>query len=301
MILNMKKPLTFEEQVKQLVKHKMDVTSEELAVKVLSEINYYRFTGYAFQFRDNENPDDYLKNTSFETVLQLYCFDQKLRWLLKPFLDIVEIYARTQIAYGFSMSKCIESPYNQHYDPTNFHHKSGHGTVITDSLNREKVHNKDSLFVAHHSNKYGGKMPLWVIVELLSFTNLSKLYSAMYYSEQDKIASAMGTSKETLRNHLHCLANLRNKVAHAGRLYNAVYNPPVSLGKTYRQKNQQIMQDSLFAYIIALMRRLSNKTDRITLAKEIHELLENYSDCVDLALIGFPHDYVHKLNEITIS
>lgn len=35
--------------------------------------------------------------------------------------------------------------------------------------------------------KYSSKMPLWVIVELMSFSNMSKLYSSMYYSEKDAI------------------------------------------------------------------------------------------------------------------
>jgi abortive infection bacteriophage resistance protein len=43
-------------------------------------------------------------------------------------------------------------------------------------------------------------MPLWVIVELMSFSNLSKLYSAMYYSEKDAIANMVGIGRDTLEN-----------------------------------------------------------------------------------------------------
>ena len=142
-------------------------------------------------------------------------------------------------------------------------------------------------------------MPLWVIVELLSFTNLSKLYNAMYYSEQDSIAQNMGTGSDMLRNHLHCLANLRNKIAHAGRLYNITYNPPVKLGMKYLRKNPNIVQNTLYAYIIALLRRLPNKTDKMALVVELFDILDVRAECVQLSRIGFPYDYkLHLCDEI---
>lgn len=55
-------------------------------------------------------------------------------------------------------------------------------------------------------------MPLWVIVELMSFSNLSQLYSSMYFSVKDTIASAVGVGRDTLENHLHCLSVGWNKI-----------------------------------------------------------------------------------------
>ena len=45
-----------------------------------------------------------------------------------------------------------------------------------ETFSREKNYYKDSLIVKHHKIKYSSKMPLWVIVELMSFSNMSKLY-----------------------------------------------------------------------------------------------------------------------------
>lgn len=36
----------------------------------------------------------------------------------------------------------------------------------------------------------------------------------------------VGVGKDTLENHLHCLSVLRNKCAHAARMYNMNFNPP---------------------------------------------------------------------------
>ena len=208
------------------------------------------------------------------------------------------MHARTKIAYSFALEKCRESPHDQHYDSANFYNKESHDSIIS-SLGREKIYNKDSLFVIHHTKKYGGKMPIWALVELLSFTNLSKLYSAMYNSEQEKIAGNMGSTRQILKNHLHCMANLRNKVAHAGRLYNVSYNPPVMLGRKYLRDAPDIRPNTLFAYLVALLRRLPNKEDRSALVMTIINVIIQYSDCIELPFLGFPDEYIVRLcNEI---
>ena len=295
--MDLKKPISWEEQVQRLIFHKMDILDNDSAMRVLSETNYYRFTGYALQFRDKDNPDDYIAGTKFENVWRLHQFDNELRRILKLYLDIVELHARAQIAYGFSMEKCQNPPHDQHYESSNFFNEESHHNIISSSLDREKENNKDSLFVIHHAEKYEGRMPLWVIVELISFTNLSKLYSAMYYDEQDIIAKNMGISRETLKNHIHCLANLRNKVAHAGRLYNVAYNPPVKLGHNYLKRNPDIRANTLFAYLVVLLRRIPCKADKAELIKAMEDTVLQYSDCVELSLIGFPVDYKQRLRK----
>ena len=42
-------------------------------------------------------------------------------------------------------------------------------------------------------------MPLWVIVELMSFSNMSKLYSSMYYSEKEAIHAPAKGATSVLR------------------------------------------------------------------------------------------------------
>lgn len=179
--MELKKPLSFEEQLNRLKSHGIIVNDEKKAIEILKYINYYRFTGYALQFRKNPQESDYMDGTTFESVYHLYIVDERLRDLFRMYIEKAEVYYRTQIAYGFSISKCVDSPYDQHYCEDNFFNKQGYREVI-DSFNREKNYYKDSLIVKHHKNKYDSKMPLWVMVELMSFSNLSKLYSAMYYS-----------------------------------------------------------------------------------------------------------------------
>lgn len=293
--MELKKPLSFEEQLDRLKSHGIIVNDEKKAIEILKHINYYRFTGYALQFRKNPQESDYMDGTTFESVYHLYIVDERLRDLFRMYIEKAEVYYRTQIAYGFSITKCVDSPYDQHYCEDNFFNKQGYREVI-DSFNREKNYYKDSLIVKHHKNKYDSKMPLWVMVELMSFSNLSKLYSAMYYSEKDKIAQAIGIGRDTLENHLHCISVLRNKCAHAARLYNTEFNPPARFTKEFLRKNPEVRNNSLFAYTLVLLKRLPEHKDKRDFVDAVQTVIEQYRDDIDMSLIGFPENYLDILN-----
>ena len=66
--MELKKPLSFDEQVEKLIEHKMIISDKEAAINILRKINYYRFTGYALQYRLKPNDSEYKQNTTFEKV-----------------------------------------------------------------------------------------------------------------------------------------------------------------------------------------------------------------------------------------
>ena len=193
--------------------------------------------------------------------------------------------------YGFSIAKCTETPYDQHYDENNFYNKKGYREVM-ENFNREKKYYKDSLIVKHHKMKYSSKMPLWVIVELMSFSNMSKLYSSMYYSEKDTIAGMVGVGKDTLENHLHCLSVLRNKCAHAARMYNTDFNPPAKFTTSFLRKHPEIKNNSLFAYTLVLLKRLPDEESKKSLVQTVETVIDEYRCDIDLSLIGFLDNYL---------
>jgi abortive infection bacteriophage resistance protein len=289
--MDLKKPLTFDEQLDKLVAHGMIITDREKAKDILKRVNYYRFTGYALQFRQAPSGSDYIVGTTFETVYHLYKVDEILRDTFRRYIEKAEVYYRTQIAYGFSIAKCTETPYDQHYDENNFYNKKGYREVM-ENFSREKNYYKDSLIVKHHKMKYSSKMPLWVIVELMSFSNMSKLYSSMYYSEKDAIAHMVGVGRDTLENHLHCLSVLRNKCAHAARMYNTDFNPPAKFTTSFLRKHSEIKNNSLFAYTLVLLKRLPDESSKKSLIQTVENVISEYSDDIDLKLIGFPENYM---------
>ncbi len=148
------------------------------------------------------------------------------------------------------------------------------------------------MIVKHHKFKYASKMPLWVIVELMSFSNMSKLYSSMYYSEKDAIAKMVGSGRDTLENHLHCLSVLRNKCAHAARMYNTDFNSPAKFTTSFLKKHPEIKNNSLFAYTLVLLKRLPDEDSKKSLIRTVENVIADYRSDIDLRLIGFPDNYL---------
>lgn len=293
--MNLKKPLDFSEQIRRLKEHNIIISDEKSALEVLSKINYYRFTGYALQFRKEPDNSDLKEGVTFESIFRIYLFDESLRHVCRKYLEKVEIYYKTQISHHFSMKKCSDYPYDQHYDENNYFYKKGYNEVM-DSFKKEKNYYKDSLIVKHHNDKYSKKMPLWVIFELMSFSNVSKLYGCMYYSEKDLIAKAVGTGMKSLENNLHCLSVLRNKCSHAARMYNTAFYPPARLSSKFYRSYPSVRNDSLFAYILVLLKRLPDSKTKENLISDISTVINEYRNNIDLMLIGFPENYLDILN-----
>ena len=288
--MNLKEPLDFEKQVDKLIEHNVIIQDREYAVTVLSQINYYRFSGYALQFRKEPDNSDLNGEVTFEHIYKIYKFDESLRNICRTYLEKTEVYYKTQIAHNFSMTKCNTPPYDQHYDENNFYFKSGY-TEVMDSFSKEKNYYKDSLIVKHHKDKYSNKMPLWVIFELMSFSNVSKLFGCMYFSEKDAIATSVGTGKRMLENHLHCLSVLRNKCSHTARLYNTKFYPPAKFSSKFYRRYPSISNDSLFAYILVLLKRLPDAKDKEDFINDITSIINEYMSYIDLMLIGFPVNF----------
>jgi len=292
--MDLKQPISFDSQVTKLIEHGMYVQDTEKAKRILSEINYYRFSGYLLQYRKSAENSDFIDGVDFDDAYRIYCFDEKLRNILKKYLENIEVYYRTQIAYHFSMIKCATPPHDQHYDENNFYYKKGYNEVMEDFKKQEEYY-KDTLVMKHHRKKYGNRLPLWVLTEMISFSDLSKLYKAMYDSEKQAIANEIKIGVNTLENQLHCLSVLRNKCAHAARLYNIEFNPPVKFSKTFLQSNPDVSNRSLYAYIVMLVMRLPNTALKLKCVNDIVKLVCEYSDVVNISLMGFPEKCDRRL------
>ena len=71
---------TFEEQVGILKTRGLVIDDEIFAAEVLSHVNYYRFSGYAFMRQDKMSvKQSFHSGTTFESIYALYEFDQRMR------------------------------------------------------------------------------------------------------------------------------------------------------------------------------------------------------------------------------
>lgn len=288
--MDLKRPYSLIEQIQKLRDHGVVIADEAFARKVLQEVSYYRLSGYMLQYRVLSDSHEMVKGVPFDRIYKTYCFDEELRALLRKYVEKAEFFYKDLIGNAFAALKCKIAPFDQHYDINNYFDKTGIANTLQ-NFSKEKAYYKDSAIVKHHYNKYADKMPVWVMMELMTLSSVSMFYHAMYLSDKNVVATQVGISTTTLENHLHALSVLRNKCSHGVRLYNVTINPPVKFNKCFLRNNPTVKNNSLFAYVLMLIKRLPSDEERKQFRDKLNRLINKYDSDIDLNLIGFPNNY----------
>ena len=206
--------LPYTEQIKKLKSRNLHISNEAFAIKKLAHLNYYRLSAYYLPFYDDK---DHFKNgTNFEEIIKLYYFDKKLRNLIFYAIEKIEVYFRSQIAYvlskdfgtfGYTKSENFTANTYQHYQ------------LIKD-IEKEVIRSKE-VFVAHFFEKYSeSHLPVWMMVEIISFGTLSKLYKALNPDQKREITDGLGLPQKVFDSWFHTLVYVRNVCAHHSRIWN---------------------------------------------------------------------------------
>ena len=292
--MDLKKPYSIDEQLQKFQEHGVIVEDDIFARNVLQRISYYRLTGYTLQYRINANSSELKPGIKFEDIYNIYQFDEEVRCLMRLYIEKAEFFYKNLIGNGFADIKCVKPPYNQHYDVNNYFDKDGIAKTLQ-NFSKEKMYYRDSAIVKHHQKKYQDKMPIWVMMELMTCSSVSMFYHALYISDKEKIADKIGISAATLENHLHALSVLRNKCSHGVRLYNSVFNPPIRFNKSFLRAHPEVKNNTLFAYILMLIKRLPTDDDRKQFRDKLNRIIKKYGNSIDMELIGFPKNYREML------
>jgi len=106
MASKMKPQKTISELIDLLKSRNLTFEDSFSAEKLLSQINYYRLSGYwrKYQINPDKNDNNFVPETTFEKIIEIYELDTALRNLLQKGLGIFEICFRSKFAYHFAHS-----------------------------------------------------------------------------------------------------------------------------------------------------------------------------------------------------
>ena len=214
-----KRPLTIEEQIALLKERGMIIPDEAKAKMLLSNVSYYRLSAYWYTLIENPKTDHiFIEGTSFETALNTYVFDRKLRLLIFDEIERIEIALRTTIIYNYS----LQYGNNWYEDKSLFRGKDAYfyrlQQILIDEMNKTS-----EVFIKHYRQKYTkpANPPAWMALELVSFGQLSMLYKNLKNCEARRnVAKHFGLDETVLESWLDSLSYVRNTCAHHMRLWN---------------------------------------------------------------------------------
>ncbi|MCM3342020.1 Abi family protein [Paenibacillus sp. MER TA 81-3] len=200
----------------------------------------------------------------------------------------MEVVEQVEISFRTHISYYIAHTYGAlgHLEQEHFRNHE----VFLIELEKE-IKRSQEIFIKHHIEKYEGKIPVWVAIEVLSFGALSKLFSNMKRDDQNHIAKSNYRRAPViyLESWLKCLSYIRNICAHYGRLYNRPLTSKPRLDR--KSKQLGIEQGKIFAHLYVLKELIPDRNKWTDFVTRLEALLTEYKDVIELERIGFPEDW----------
>lgn len=287
MVLELKEPTTFEEQL-LLIREKGFVISKEQekeCIEFLEKTNYYRLSAYFLPFRKKDG--NFFSDISFTRVLKIYEFDSLLRGLTFSIIEDIEVNLRTKLAYyvahkygalGYLSSDMFSDKHNTR--------------KFSEKIDACIEENSSTLVVKHHKNTYGGQFPIWVIIEFFSVGMLSYFYKDMITEDKKIMATKFSTVPKQLESWLRCLTDLRNRCAHYSRLYYWIFPALPSMPKNI----DFVVDRKLFTQIMVLKNLYPTPQKWNTkFVEPLKAMFEQYEGDISLKHIGFPQNWEELL------
>lgn len=251
--------LTYEQQLNLLRTKGLTIVDEAETYTALSRIGYFQLIGGYKELFKNPTTKQYRDGVLFSDVLALYRFDENLRNIFLRYLLTVEKALKTQIAYTFCGvygSNQIEYLSAQNYNNTAANSR-GISKMIG-MLDKLANYPTDYPYINHHQNHHHN-VPLWVLINAITFGTMSKMYFFLPQSLQSKICKQYPLNTRQMGQMLSVMTKFRNVCAHGERLFSFVTiddipDLPLHQKLGVQKKGQQYLcgKRDLFALLIAL-------------------------------------------------
>lgn len=286
-----KSPLSFQDQADLLIQRGL-IADRDFLIFCLSEVNYYRLSGYWYSFRD-EQSDNLKPGTKFETIWDRYVFDRQLRLLVMDAIERVEVSVGTKLTNTFVLKYGALG----HLERNNFHNMD----IKTHRRFLYKLQSEDQrsseVFVKKYFSKYTleSDLPLWMAIELMPFGGLYTFYKYVEQYMQRDVAQSYGLHAKVLESWLRTLNNIRNICAHHSRLWNRILVKPVMFPDKKHSPEFfdpiVVNPERLFAVLTILKYMVDRIAPQSGWQKRLEHLIEVKHPYIPIKQMGFPDNW----------
>lgn len=299
---------------------KLIIDDDTEAIRILERENYYcLINGYKDLFLDStmdKGEELYKEGANFTEIVALFKLDREIRQLLFPAIIKVESFAKTMLSYHFHKKFPEKNSFlafeNYNQDPGMTEKVLRVITTLSSSISQKN----SAKSISHYFSNYK-HCPLWVLVNHLTFGNISKTYQVCHHSVRLNIAkdiskhykncyqlSNVQISPEMLDECLGAMVMFRNVCAHDERLYKyRVKFKHKALGKLLGYHFKEHRNNRTFE-IMVLLKLFLSKDEYQNLMRSYKALFEAYSyqfktisisDIKDI--VGYNTDWIKAATE----
>ena len=296
-----KQILTIAQQVQSYIDAGMIITSRADAERVLKSVGFYRLRGYSFNLYDNATKK-YVPGTQFEDILKLYQFDQELSTLIFSMISKIEVALRVRLVE----SLLIHGEPLVLQDSSIFKEKKLYWQNM--STVASEIARSNDVFIKHNFDNHDGEVPVWAVVEVLSFGTLSKIiknlktgtgssYSilASNYQYRSKKGNLVKPSQKMLTSWIQGVSVLRNMCAHNSRIYNRTIHTTPEILDTDKVTPLPV-HNGLYQILLAMKYLRSSNEEWTVFVDAFDKLIQNNIGVISLAAMNLPTDWKKHLN-----
>lgn len=308
-----KPPLSIQDQTRLLLARGLICDNIERLESYLSSIGYYRLSAYWLPFEQSPSCNSsrnhqFLPNTHFEKILNLYIFDRKLRLLVMEAIERIEVALRAQWSrnlalHGLGLRKDSESNHSgshAYMNPDLFKNSRQHIQDLV-KIDREFEGSKE-VFVEHYKSKYSTPPlpPIWVVVETMTLGTLSRWFQNTKDTATKKVimrAFGMPTIEIT-ESVFHALTPVRNVCAYHCRLWNrrfALTFPNIKRlrGNLVPENSPNHQAHYLYNYLVILSVLMKSINPNSSWKNRLIDLLKTI-ESRNYQAMGFPVDWKER-------
>ncbi|QKE74783.1 Abi family protein [Arthrobacter citreus] len=277
------------------------ISNGSKAMRILERENYYGLiNGYKNFFLQVDangrciTPEIYKPGAKFEEIYELYSLDRDFRNLFLEYLLKFETSIKSEISYRFTESYQSQNSYldikNYSRDPKKLKDVLGVMSSISYTISKYgKARNQNP--IKHYLDQHDG-VPLWVLVNYLTFGNIQYFYLSLNFSIQNTISrdyaihfnrdygTQIHFTPDMLENILKTFNFFRNVCAHEERLYSFKIHKPSRSSDIANALNIPVNlldKGNLFTVISSLKLVLPKKEHK-ELVRKFKKLISEYSN-----------------------
>lgn len=281
---------------------------EAAAKQILHRYGYFALISGYKDLLKNPTTKNYRDGTTFDDIVAIFHFDRQLRELTFRYISFVERQIRSLLSYAF----CDTYGDNQtaYLTPGNYDNSTRKKRkVINDLINRylsPLVTSPTQYEYIEHQKRKHHNVPLWALVNALTFGSLSKMYALSSSRVQAAVSVEFQNLNEAqLRQLLEVLTDFRNVCAHNERLFthrcvkHDIPNLMLHQKLMIMKRGQQYIygKRDYFSVVIAL-RYLLPRSDFLEYKAQLSRLIDKVvannrqlSINAFLEIMGFPRNW----------
>lgn len=291
-----KQILTITQQIQSYTDAGMEIASKDEVEKALKTIGYYRLRGYSFQLYDNSSKK-FIPGINFDDILKLYHFDQQLSDIIFSMISKIEVALRVRLVeslliYGEALIL---------QDSSIFNDKKMYWQNM--STIASEIARSNDVFIKHNFDKHEGEVPVWAVVEVITFGTLSKIiknlktgpgsaYSVLAnnYKYISKKGNLVNPSLKIFTSWIQAVAVLRNMCAHNSRIYNrTIHTTPQILDVD--KITPSPVHNGLYQILLAMKYLRSSDDEWKAFVSQLDTLFQDNKKIISLGAMNFPTDW----------